>query len=347
MTPGSIEWAPYYSAAVVRLRFVAVVASVLLLAGACSGDSEADSKQLEDLKAQLSALQQQEREAEAELAEIEEEGVPDTTTTTVKSEVSADASAVGLTYFTEEFKVTVLSTEVTPDPNDARRATLEILLECENVGGSEGYCPGEARIESDGEFYTGSGDLPLVPVGRKGNGSLTFKVDEKFSLVDAVLRIGSAPRHIVVVPLCPGPTSPETVLLAPVDLPVSATVDAGQVTSTVKSIRLAVDYPNHRTRDAKKLTMYLTMDVAAKATEEYKGYYLAHGLYTLKLPNGNTAEAEDWSFEDDYIETDVTETDVVLRFEVPNPPAGAYTLVYEPPTRGSVDPEAGSVSFTI
>lgn len=335
-------------ATVVRLRFVAVVASLLLVAGACSGDSEADSKQLEDLKAQLSALQAQEREAKEELASIEEDGADVSTTTTVASEVSADASAVGLTYYTEEFKVTVLSTEVQPDPNNTKRATLEILLDCENVGGSEGYCPGDARIESNEQFYTPSDtDLPLVPVGRKGKGALRFGVDEKFSLVSAVLRIGSAPRHVVVVPLCPGPSSPETVLLAPVDIGVGGSIDAGQVTTTVKKVRLAVDYPNHRTRDAKKLTMYVTMDLVAKATEEYADYYLNYSSYTLKLPNGNTAEAEDWSIESIYIEADTTETDVVMRFEVPNPPAGSYTLTYTPPNRGQVSPEPGSTSFTI
>lgn len=332
----------------VRLRLVAVVASLALALGGCSGDSEADAKQLEDLKAQLSALKEQEREAKAEIASIEEDGVSETTTTTVASEVSADASAVDLTYYAEEFKVTVLSTEVKPDPNNAKRATLEILLECENVGGSEGYCPGDARIESDGEFYAPSDtDLPLVPVGRKGNGALRFGVDEKFSLVDAVLRIGSAPRHVVVVPLCPGPSSPETVLLAPVDIGVNGVIEAGQVTTTIKKVRLAVDYPNHRTRDAKKLTMYVTMDVAAKVSEEYKDYYLESRSYSLKLPNGNTAEAEDWSYESDFIDNDRTETDVVMRFEVPNPPAGAYSLVYEPPARGEVRPEPGSAAFTV
>ena len=325
------------------------MASLVLVLGACSGDSAADQKQLEDLKAQLSTLQKQEREVQAELAEIEEEGVPvESTTTTVASEVSADASAVGLTYFTEEFKVTVLSTEVKPDPDRPQRATLEILLECENVGGAEGYCPGDARIESDGEFYIPSDtDLPLVPVGRKGNGALRFGVDEKFSLVDAVLRIGSAPRHVVVVPLCPGPSSPETVLLAPVDIGMSGTIDAGHVTTTIKKVRLAVDYPNHRTRDAKKLTMYVTMDIAAKVTEEYTSYYLEHGLYTLKLPNGNTSKSEGWSIEGGWMETDRNESDVVIRFEVPNPPAGSYSLVYEPPTRGEIDPEPGTLTFTI
>ena len=326
------------------------MASLLLVLGACSGDAEADSKQLDDLKAQLSAMQKQEREIKAELEEIEEEGVEvdDTTTTTVDSEVSPDASAVGLTYFTEEFKVTVLSTEVKPDANNPKRATLEILLECENVGGAEGYCPGDARIESDGEFYTpGETDLPIVPVGRTGKGSMKFGVDEKFKLVDAVLRVGSAPRHVVVVPLCPGPSSPDTVLLAPVDIGMSGVITAGEVTTTVKKARLAVDYPNHRTRDAKKLTMYLTMDVAAKVTEEYSGYYLDHGLYTLKLPNGNTAQSEGWSIEGGWTETDRNESDVVIRFEVPNPPAGSYSLVYEPPTRGQIDPEAGTFSFTI
>ena len=327
---------------------MAAAAAFVLLLGACSGDSEADSKQLEDLKAQLSALKKQEREAKAELASIEEDGVTETTTTTVASEVSADASAVGLTYFTEEFKVTVLSTEVKPDADNPKRATLEILLECENVGGAEGYCPGDARIESDGEFYTPADtDLPLVPAGRKGNGALRFGVDEKFKLVDAVLRVGSAPRHVVVVPLCPGPSSPETVLLAPVDIDMRGVIEAGEVTTTIKKVRLAVDYPNHRTRDEKKLTMYVTMDVNARVTEEYNGYYLEQGLYTLKLPNGNTSKAEGWSIDAGWIETDRTETDVVIRFEVSNPPAGEYSLVYEPPTRGEIDPEAGTFTFTI
>lgn len=336
----------------VRLRLVALVACVVAVAGACSGDSDADAKRLEDLKAQLSALQEQEQEAQAELASIEEEleegGTLETTTTTVRSSVSADASAVGLVFYAEEFKVTVVSTEVKPDPNRAERATLEILIECENVGGSEGYCPGDARIESDGEFYAPSDtDLPLVPAGRKGDGALRFLVDEKFSLVDAVLRIGTAPRHVVVVPLCPGPASPETVLLAPVDIGVSGSMEAGQVTATIKKVRLAVDYPNHRTRDAKKLTMYVTMDLAAKVSEEYKGYYLEHAAFTLKQPNGNTAVAEDWSIDSTWVNTDLNETDVVIRYEVANPPAGSYTLEYKPMARGDVKPEPGAITFSV
>lgn len=322
----------------------------MLVLGACSGDSEADSKQLEDLKAQLSALQKQEREAKSELASIEEDGVDEdeATTTTVDSEVSADASAVGLTFYSEEFKVTVLSTEVKPDPDRAERATLEILLDCENVGGSDGFCPGDARIESRGEFYAlSSSDLPLVPSGRKGNGALRFIVDEKFSLVDAVLRVGSAPRHVVVVPLCPGPSSPETVLLAPVDLGVTGAMETGQVSTTMKKVRLAVDHPNHRTRDAKFLTMYVTVDIVAKVSEEYKGYYLEYGSYDLKLPNGNTAEAEAWSIDSTFINADRTETDVVLRYEVPNPPAGSYTLEYTPPARGAEKPAPATIGFTI
>jgi hypothetical protein len=350
VTPGSIGWSRYYAAAVLRLRRVAAVASLLVVLGACSGDSEADSKQLDDLKAQLAALKKQEREAKSELASIEEDGAveSDATTTTVDSEVSADASAVGLTYYTEEFKVTVRSTEVKPDPNNAKRATLEILLDCENVGGSDGFCPGDARIESKNEFYSVSDtDLPLVPSGRKGNGALRFTVDDKFSLADAVLRVGSAPRHVVVVPLCPGPNSPETVLLAPVDLAVAGSMETGQVVTTIKKVRLAVDHPNHRTRDAKFLTMYITMDLAAKVTEEYKGYFLEYGAYDLKLPNGNTAEAEAWSIQSSFINADHTEPDVVIRYEVPNPPAGTYQLQYTPPARGEQKPEPATIAFTI
>lgn len=326
------------------------MASLLFLVSACAGGGGADEKELEDLKAQLAALRQQEKRAKAELAEIEEDGVVETTSTstTVKSEVSADASAVGLEFYYEEFKVTVVSTEVKPDPDRADRATLEILIECENVGGTEGYCPYDARIESDGEFYTPSGtDNPLVPAGRKGDGAYRFVVDEKFSLVDAVLRIGSSPRHVVVVPLCPGPSSPETVLLAPVDIGVSGSMEAGQVTTTIKKVRLAVDHPNHRTRDAKKLTMYVTMDVAAKVTEEYEGYYLEHARYLLKLPNGNTAVAEDWSIDNSWVNADLTETDVVIRYEVANPPAGTYTLEYTPMARGDLKPEPGTISFSV
>ena len=334
----------------VRLRIGAVAAGLALTFAACSGDTEADSKQLEDLKAQLSALQQQEKRAKSELASLEEDGVLETTTTstTVKSDVSADASAVGLEFFYDEFKVTVLSTEVKPDPDRAQRATLEILFECENVGGNEGYCPYEARIESNDQFYTPSAtDNPLVPAGRKGDGAYRFVVDEKFSLVDAVLRIGAAPGHVVVVPLCPGPSSPETVLLAPVDIGVSGSMEAGQVTTSIKKVRLAVDHPNHRTREAKKLTMYITMDVAAKVTEEYEGYYLEHARYLLKLPNGNTAVAEDWSIDNAWINADTTETDVVIRYEVNNPPAGSYTLEYTPMARGELKPGPGTVSFSV
>lgn len=323
---------------------------MLLLGAACSGDSEADSKQLADLKAQLATLKKQERAAKTELAVIEEEGTSGTTTSTTEatSTVSPDASAVGIVFYREEFKVTVLSTQVTPDPDTPTRATLDIKLECENIGVADGYCPGDARIESGQEFYSPSSiDTPLVPSGRVGKGAYAFRVDDKFSLATAVLRVGSAPRHVVVIPLCPGKGSPDTVTLAPVQLPASGVIEAGQVTTTIKGMTLTPDYPDHRTRDAKNLTMYLTVDTVAKVSEEYKGYYFEARSYSLKLPNGNTAEAEDWTIESGFINADRTETGVVLRFEISNPPAGSYTLQYKPTRGNGIEPEPGTLTLTI
>lgn len=50
-------------------------------------------------------------------------------------------------------------------------------------------------------------DLPIVPAGRKGKGSLAFTVDQSFDLSDAVLTFGAVHRHQAQVSLTTNATS--------------------------------------------------------------------------------------------------------------------------------------------
>lgn len=331
-----------------RLRLLPLALALVVGTG-CAGQDGAGTEELAQLRQELQSLQREEQAARTELAEIEEAAgtAPTSTSTTTPESTVADSSAVGLTLHRNEFKITVLSTKVTPNASNPKQATLEIPIECENVGKTEAFCPSEVRIESDGEFYAGYMNEPRVPAGRKAKASYSFTVDEKFSLAKAVLRVGRDGQHIAVIPLCAGKGSPDTVTLAPVSLPASGTLTAGQVTASLKGLGITADYPNHQQREAKKLTLYVTLDVTANVTEDYKGYYLDRAQFSLKLPNGNTAQAEDWSFEGRYVNTATTETDTVLQFEINNPPAGSYALQYAPRDHAGEKVPPASASFTI
>lgn len=335
-----------------RARSLLLLLTLPLVAAACSGNASNDNAQLAKLKAQLASLQQQDQQVQQQVktAQTQASTEPAVTETTQAGQVQLDSSTVNTTFYFEEFKVTLGKTHVLANKDNPTRATFEIAFTCENITEAEGnYCPSEATIESNKQFYSQNGsDIPQVPAGRSGDGVYRFGVDQKFSLANAVLRVGGGSTHVAVIPLCPSKGSPDTVTLAYTKLPASGTVTAGPTTLTIKGIELRADFPHHRERDKKKLTLLVTVDIDAEP-----GWYgwLDGNSVSLLRPNGNTSETEAWSYKGvANPENAVHEKDSVLQYEVDNPPAGTYTLQLKGQVRDAenkLQPVNGSATFAI
>lgn len=332
-----------------RARVLLLVVVVALAAAACSGNASQDNAQLAKLKQQLAALQKQDQQIsqQVEQAQARPAPAPDVTETTEAGQVLSDSSEVNSSFYYAEYKVTLGKTHVLTDKNNPQRGVFEIAFTCQNLTDRDGYCPSQGTIESNKKFYDGSADESGVPGKQTLESVFKFNVDDKFSLANAVLRIGDAAHHQAVIPLCPTGSSPTTVLLDPVVLPISTSVSGGGVTVTVTKAVVRADFPVHRERDKKKLTLDLTTNLDADPT--WYGWLGGQSL-TLVRPDGNTSAAEDWTWGGAYVQNPIHEKDQVLRFEIDNPPAGAYTLQLKGRTKdasGNVTDVAATAQFTI
>ncbi|TCO60905.1 hypothetical protein [Actinocrispum wychmicini] len=230
------------------------------------------------------------------------------------------ARDIGKTVWLNGFKVTVRKVTV-------EKSTATFDLVAENLG------PDPATFDGNGQMSLSSGgvnqyqvsktDTPQVPGNAAGAGTVSFAVDNKFRLEQAVLTLGRAADQQAVVPL--GDTG---TLIAhhPVAVGVQAKLNVtdslDNITTTVTAAEVRADVPEkHSEAPAKKVYLRLTYDLTTVGawTTSYLG-----SNFSLTLPSGLSVVTAVSPI--DAVSGDNSRTGVYAYFLVDDPAQGSYTL---------------------
>jgi hypothetical protein len=294
------------------MRGTAIVSVVVLSAGAlgaCGGGGDGDA-------ASTSTTQQ----------------AGEATTTTAagtSSSVQVDASV----WFAG-FKLDFGEATFTAEPS----ALVEIATEFNNLGSESATLDATLVLEQGGNGVTSTDltDVPEVPGGSTGKGTLRFSMAPNFTFDDAVLKIGNPDNNQAVVPLG---TTGELVTLEPIRSTVTGEASAGQLSISAHGGELRADIPEtHRQVEKEKLALSIGFDVTNSGTGG-GGYAFGPDNLALTLPDGTTVAPDDSPIE--LLGHRSTLKNQTVRFLVDNPAEGDYALLIR-----EGDNE-GTVEFTI
>ena len=258
---------------------------------------------------------------------------PSAATTTVQ---------VDQTIWFAGFKVTF--GEATAEITEGRGGSVAIEAMFENTGSEDARFDGSLNLASAGE-NAGEGmamDIPSVPGGQTGKGTLAFDVEDSFTFDDAVLTVGLPENQQAIVPL----TAMAGTAVTQEPVAVSAT---GEGTADTLKLELLggeyrADQPwNHG--QMKKGTFVLTVTYDATFLSDFAGgFAFTAENVALKLPDGTTVgviqDGESQSIE--LIGPESTTKDLYSRFEIEDPAAGDYALLVR-----SFDDAEDEIPFTI
>ena len=232
----------------------------------------------------------------------------------------------------------------TAELTEGRGGTVTIEATFENTGSEDARFDGTLNLASAGENASEAMamDIPSVPGGQTGKGTLAFDVEDSFTFDDAVLTIGLAENQQAIVPLTP--TAGTAVTQEPVE--VTATGDGTADTLKLELLggEYRADQPwNHG--QMKKGTFVLTLNYDASFLSDFAGGFAFTGEnVALKLPDGTTVgviqDGDSQSLE--LIGPEATAKDLFSRFEIEDPAAGEYALLVR-----SFDDAEDEIPFTI
>jgi hypothetical protein len=275
-------------------------------------------------------------------------------------------SPVNLTVWNYGFEIEIIDAEL----SQQRRTGAGVLVHTLKVNArftNQSTDPGHLRggvftVAQGGNAYVldGSGSsLPQVPGGLSTTGHLQFTVQDPFDLNSATLLIGGGPDNEARVPL--GPQGGDLVDLAPFDVAASGMIETTLVDLVITGVLVRADTPhNHSSLAAGERTVYVHFDGVSRRQGNWR---LFHESFTLILPNGNavpvagsdihsmSGPGDGWSgfgpLDEDVEGT--TTSGMYVRFLVPTPTAGEYTLRYRTTERWATfdQPEEGTFTFSI
>lgn len=194
-------------------------------------------------------------------------------------------------------------------------------------------------------------DLPALGPKAQGTGNFAIIVDDDFTFDDAVLIVGNPDNNQAIIPL--GPNSGETLrTLEPLELAITGQAVAGPVTVDLESGEIRADLPDrYSIADKDHLELTLRFSVTPD-----NGISIGQGVFQspnvkLKLPDGKTIAVRDdgVSGVNEILQgrEDTTISDLSVRFEVPKPTAGEYTLVIVGLWGPSSAEVTGETTFTV
>jgi hypothetical protein len=240
------------------------------------------------------------------------------------------------------FKVTF--GEARAEITEGRGGTVAIEAMFENTGSDAATFDGTLNLSSGGENATeGMGmDIPSVPGGQTGKGSLVFDVEDSFTFDDAVLTIGRAENQQAIVPL----TAMAGAAVTQEPVAVAATGDgtAGDLKLELLGGEYRADQPwSHGQMEKGSFVLTLSYD-ATFESDFAGGFAFSAENVALKLPDGTTVgviqDGKSQSIE--LIGPNATVKDAFSRFEIEDPAAGEYALLVR-----SVDNAEDEIPFTI
>ena len=258
---------------------------------------------------------------------------PSAATTTVR---------VDQTIWFAGFKVAL--GEAIAEITEGRGGTVAIEAMFENTGSDAATFDGTLNLSSAGENATEGFDmdLPSVPGGQTGKGTLAFDVEDSFTFDDAVLTIGRAENQQAIVPLTP--TAGTAVTGEPVAVGATGDGKAGDLELDLLGGEYRADQPwSHG--QMKDGTFVLTLRYDASFESDFAGgFAFSAENVALKLPDGTTVgviqDGQSQSIE--LIGPNSTVKDAYSRFEIVDPAAGEYALLVR-----SFDDAEDEIPFSI
>ena len=225
------------------------------------------------------------------------------------------------------FKVALGAATAELTPGRGGSVTIEATFE--NTGDESARFDGSLNLASAGENATeGIGmDIPSVPGGQTGKGTLAFDVEDSFTFDEAVLTVGRSANQQAIVPLTA--TAGSAVTLEPVAVAVSGSGTAGDLKLELNDAELRADQPwNHGQMAQGSLVLTVTYD-ASFESDFAGGFAFTAENVALKLPDGTTVgtiqDGESQSLE--LIGPNATVKDQFSRFEIEDRAAGDYVLL--------------------
>jgi hypothetical protein len=287
--------------------------------------------------------------------EDEETPTPEPTAEETPKETDAveeDTVAVDESFWHAGWKVTLGDATLTPGGFGSADVTID--AEFENLGADQATFDSQLLLTSGGNDYADESseghDFPQVPGERSGEGSLSFRVDDEFSLEDATLIVGNPSNNQAVVPI--GPDGDDLVSLEPQEIDVSGTATAGAVTITVERAELRADLPDrHSEMEEGSLALTVYFSATPQAGIQVGQGVLQDPNVILELPNGTAVSviSDGVSGVNELLQgkEGTTIPDLSVRYEVPEDAEGTFAIVlrgkYGP---GGADAE-GSLEFTV
>jgi len=238
-----------------------------------------------------------------------------------------ESSVLNESIFHSGFEVALGTAVLTPATASCAPGDVTVDATFRNRGSDAFQFGPEMILTSGGKDYLPSftQDVPLVPGGRTGKGSLHFNVDSNFILDEATLIFGGAHEHKAIVPL--GAKSPDDFLsLDPPDAPFMGKFTAGTLVFNMKGGYIRADQPwNHRTLDDKHYNITLLFSATYATSNGGGGDILSKDNFDLVLPDGTAVAPDDGPIELlDNVGTTVDDLD--MTFTVPGPMEGKFAL---------------------
>jgi hypothetical protein len=278
-------------------------------------------------------------------------GAGDTTATPADSgdQAAEDSLEVNETVYHAGYKVSLGTATLAEN-------VVKIEAQFENLGSaSNATIDSLITLQSGGNDYADTAifdeDLPALAPKGKGTGNFAIRVDDNFSLDDAVLIIGHPDNNQAIIPL--GANSSETlVTLEPKELMITGRAVAGPVSVDLEGGELRADLPDlYGIADKDHLELTLNFSVTPG-----NGIPIGQGVFQdqnvkLKTPDGKTIAVRDdgRSGVNELLQgkEGTTISDLEIRFEVKKPTAGQYTLIVHGLWGPSLAEVTGETTFTV
>lgn len=264
----------------------------------------------------------------------------DTTTTAAGSDAVTTTSAAGAptsqaidkTFWFAGFKVTLGTGTFTPP------SKVEIETTFENLGADTARFDGSLVLNTAGNGITSTDltDIPEVPGGTTGKGSIRFDAGPGFEFEGADMTVGTIEHQQARIPLGSGGVF---VSLEPRPVTITGSTTAGQLKLDAHDGELRADIPaTHAPTEQNQLALTINFDVTNSGTGG-GGYPLADDNFALTTPDGTTIAPDDAPIE--LLGRQATKTNLSARFLLDSPSAGEYTLLLRE------DETDGELKFTI
>lgn len=252
--------------------------------------------------------------------------------TTSPATPSSITQEIDKTFWFAGFKVT-LGTGTFTAPSK-----VEIETTFENLGADNARFDGSLVLNTQGNGITSTDltDIPEVPGGTTGKGSIRFDAGPDFEFEGADLTVGTIEHQQALIPLG---ADGVFVSLEPRPVTITGSTTAGQLKLDAHDGELRADIPEtHAQTDQNQLALTINFDVTNSGTGG-GGYPLIDDNFALTMPDGTTIAPDDAPIE--LLGHQATKKALSARFLLDGPSAGEYTLLLR---EGDID---GELKFTI